>query len=83
MKLNNGLIYTNENCIGCNRCISVCPIMGANVAERKNDGSVILVDGSKCIHCGQCITVCKHNARCYRDDTKKFFDVHRTTLNLS
>ena len=27
-----GYVYTNENCIGCNRCISVCPILTANQA---------------------------------------------------
>ena len=28
MKLNEGLIYTNDNCIGCNHCISSCPVLG-------------------------------------------------------
>ena len=32
-----GYVYTNENCIGCNRCISVCPILTANQA--------VVVDG--------------------------------------
>lgn len=29
-----GYVYTNENCIGCNRCISVCPVLTANQAVR-------------------------------------------------
>lgn len=71
-QLNQGLIFTNENCIGCNRCISGCPVLGANVSVVINKENRILVDGSKCIHCGHCIDTCKHNARDYRDDTNDF-----------
>ena len=27
-----GLVYTNDKCIGCNKCISVCPVATANHA---------------------------------------------------
>lgn len=74
MSLNQGLIYTNDNCIGCNRCISGCPVLGANVAVSVNGQNHIHVDGEKCLHCGRCLAACKHNAREYRDDTKKFMD---------
>ncbi|MCQ2591701.1 MAG: EAL domain-containing protein [Treponema sp.] len=30
--LNNGLVFSNEQCIACNKCISVCNVFGANVA---------------------------------------------------
>lgn len=84
MKLNNGLVYTNENCIGCNKCISVCPVLGANVAERKVSGNVILVDGSKCIACGSCLNVCEHNARKVKDDVDRFFqDLEIEDSNIS
>lgn len=84
MKLNNGIIYTTENCIGCNKCLSVCPVLGANVAERKVSGNVILVDGNKCIACGSCIKACEHNARKYRDDTDKFLqDIEIEDSNIS
>ena len=33
-----GLVYTNENCIGCNKCISVCPVITANRAVKTDDG---------------------------------------------
>ncbi|MCF0241052.1 MAG: 4Fe-4S dicluster domain-containing protein, partial [Treponema sp.] len=70
-----GLVYTNENCIGCNRCISVCPIITANHAIEMNDGSSrIEVDGSKCIACGACFDACEHHARAFRDDTERFFN---------
>lgn len=73
--LNNGLIYTNEQCIGCNKCISGCPVLGANVVVKKDgeDTYVIKVDGDKCIHCGHCLEECKHDARQYLDDTADFF----------
>ena len=66
-------IYTNDNCIGCNHCISCCPIPGANIAEKKNNKNHIRVKMSKCILCGQCLSVCKHDARYYVDDTDTFF----------
>lgn len=74
-ELNQGLIYTNDDCIGCNKCISGCPIISANVVVKKSDGTTaIQVDGTHCIHCGHCLEVCEHNARQYRDDTQDFFD---------
>jgi len=51
-------------CVGCNRCISVCPVEEANVAYvDKNGVGRVLVDKDKCITCGACITVCHHNSR--------------------
>ena len=44
-----GLVKTNSNCVGCNRCISACPSRGANVAIQKDRGNVIEVDPKKCI----------------------------------
>lgn len=74
MELNEGLIYTNQNCIGCNRCISGCPVIGANVSVKERGLNRIMVDSDKCIHCGRCLTTCKHNARQYRDDTDRFLE---------
>ena len=33
-----GLVYTNDKCIGCNKCISVCPVATANHAIETADG---------------------------------------------
>ncbi len=68
-----GLVKTNENCVGCNRCISACPSQGTNVAKEKERGNVIEVDPKKCIACGACIDACEHNAREYEDDVERFF----------
>jgi Na+-translocating ferredoxin:NAD+ oxidoreductase RNF subunit RnfB len=71
--LNKGLIYTTDDCIGCNKCISGCPVLGANIAVYENGSNKIHVDGSKCIHCGHCLETCGHQARQFRDDTQSIF----------
>lgn len=69
-----GLVFTNEKCIGCNKCISACPVITANRAVEMDDGSQrIDVDGSKCIACGACFDACEHHAREFLDDTEEFF----------
>lgn len=44
MSKEEGLVYTNENCIGCNKCISVCSCLGANISHSENGVSKIIVD---------------------------------------
>lgn len=72
-RYNKGVIYTNDKCIGCNRCISTCSLMGANVSVVKNGQARMEIDSRKCNDCGRCISSCVHNARDYRDDTNDFF----------
>lgn len=67
------LVYTNEKCQGCNRCISVCPVLTANYSVQSEDGQRIEVHSENCIACGACFDVCEHNARDYYDDTEQFF----------
>lgn len=67
------LVKTNDNCIGCNRCIRACSCTGANIAVEKERGNVIEVDPNKCIACGACIDACEHDAREYIDDVETFF----------
>lgn len=66
------LVYTNDNCIGCNRCISVCPVLTANKAVEKDGKAVIEVNSRDCIACGACFDACDHGARSYYDDTEEF-----------
>lgn len=68
-----GLVYTNEKCIGCNKCISVCPVITANRAVEKDGKAVIEVDPEKCVGCGACFDACEHGARSFYDDTEEFF----------
>ena len=69
----DNLVYTNDNCQGCNRCISVCPVLTANSAVNEDGENKVKVDSSKCIACGSCIDTCEHDAREYEDDTEQFF----------
>ena len=68
------LVFTNDKCIGCNKCTRVCSCEGACVTKAAEDGSTrIEVDGNRCVACGACFDVCEHNAREYHDDTERFF----------
>ena len=73
-QLEKQVIFTNEKCIGCNRCIASCPVPGANIANHQNGKRYILVDNTRCIHCGHCLEGCPQSAREYVDDTKRFFE---------
>jgi formate hydrogenlyase subunit 6/NADH:ubiquinone oxidoreductase subunit I len=57
-RYNNGIIFTNENCIGCNKCITNCSLMGANVSVVKNGQVRMEIDSRKCNDCGRCISIC-------------------------
>ncbi len=71
-KIKTGIIFTNDKCIGCNRCIMVCPVPGANRSVFQDGTNRITVDPVKCIHCGNCIKECRHDARGFIDDTEAF-----------
>ena len=62
------MIFTNNDCIGCNKCIRSCPVLGANVSI----DNIIHVNDKMCISCGACFDNCNHNARDYEDDTEQF-----------
>lgn len=62
-----------ENCVGCNKCIRVCPVQTANTAYLKDDKVKVRVSQEDCIRCGRCIDACDHSARYYMDDTERFF----------
>ncbi|MCR5670001.1 MAG: response regulator [Butyrivibrio sp.] len=72
--MNKSIVYTNDNCIGCNKCIKVCSAIGACISKEENGKARIDVDPSKCVACGSCIDVCVHGAREYLDDTLSFFE---------
>ena len=74
MSTNESLIYTNDKCQGCNRCISVCPVLTANYSATIDQSNQrINVHTENCINCGACLKACEHNAREYNDDTEEFF----------
>ena len=73
--MNEQLIYTNENCVGCNKCITVCSCMGACISTKPDSEghSRINVDSNRCVACGACFDACDHDARAWSDDTEAFF----------
>ena len=79
----DALVFTNDKCIGCNKCISVCPVLTANYAVSENGQNKIVVDGKQCISCGACFDACEHHAREYRDDTERFFEDLRKGEKIS
>ena len=68
-----GLIYTNERCISCYKCVKVCASPGASWLKAVGDTSSVSVNPTRCISCGACLALCEHLARDYRDDTEAFF----------
>lgn len=79
MSFENGIVYTNDNCAGCNKCISICPAIASNNAME----NVIHVDPQKCIHCGACFDMCAHDAREYNDDTERFLEDLKSGKDIS
>lgn len=82
-KLNEGLVFTDSKCTGCNRCISACPVLGANIAADEEGRNRVLVDGEACVHCGACIDACRHEAKNFRDDTDEFFEALKRGEKIS
>ena len=81
--VNGGLVVTNDNCIGCNKCISVCSCVGACRSSEAEGRNRIDVDGSKCVACGACFDVCEHRAREFIDDTEEFFNALKKGERIS
>ena len=82
-RYNNGVIFTNSQCIACNKCVSNCALMGANVSVVHNGKVHMEIDSRKCSDCGKCIDVCIHNARDFRDDADKFFKDLKKGVKIS
>ncbi|MCR5482753.1 MAG: EAL domain-containing protein [Clostridia bacterium] len=82
-RYNDGIVRTNDNCIACNLCRAVCPVIGANVSVYKSGISHIEVSAKKCINCGRCLSACSHNSREFIDDTQLFFEDLRISRPIS
>jgi len=75
------LIHNDKDkCVGCNKCLRVCPIEEASHSVIEDGKLKVNIDNSKCIVCGACIAACHHGARYYEDDTERFIeDLRRGT----
>jgi ferredoxin len=50
----NTLCLDDQACIGCGRCVTVCPHRVLDLMENR----VVAVDPGACIECGACVTNC-------------------------
>ncbi len=69
--------YVTNNCIGCNKCVEVCPVDGKAVFAPTGNGQPRQhwIDRSKCLHfkkdkCQKCADVCPTKAIDYDDRAK-------------
>jgi Na+-translocating ferredoxin:NAD+ oxidoreductase RNF subunit RnfB len=78
-------LITNDEtkCVGCNRCIRVCPIDGANDVMMVDGQINISVNNERCIACGSCISTCRHEVRDYEDDTELFINDLKNKAQIS
>ncbi len=71
--MSSPITVLQKKCVGCNKCIKVCPILAANVSITQNGENKVIIDRERCIACGACIKACEHGARVFVDDTEQFF----------
>ena len=72
--MRNIITSDKTKCVGCNRCIRVCPIEGANNVFMEDGQIKVSVNHDKCIACASCIEACRHEVRDYEDDTENFIN---------
>lgn len=63
------IVCDTSKCVGCNKCIRVCPQYLTNVVT---EDKKIRVNNDECVACGECIKHCPHDARSFTDDTSLF-----------
>jgi Na+-translocating ferredoxin:NAD+ oxidoreductase RNF subunit RnfB len=78
-------LITNDKtkCIGCNHCIRVCPVEGANYVSLEDGAIKVSINDERCIACGSCIEACHHKVRDYVDDTEAFIAALRNGERIS
>jgi heterodisulfide reductase subunit A len=69
--------YVTDDCIGCGKCVEVCPVDGKAIFPPKGSGQprIHWIDRSKCLHfkkgqCSKCAEVCPTKAVAYDDRAK-------------
>ena len=76
-------MYTNDNCIGCYKCIKACSYVGASIMKSENGKDYVTVNPDACVSCGACRDACNYDARQYDDDTIRFFEDLRKGQDIS
>ena len=52
------LVLDSDKCIGCGRCVEVCPHSVFEISDKK----ALIVDKDACMECGACALNCPANA---------------------
>ncbi len=52
------IFYNTERCVGCGRCIAVCPAKAIEMGDAK-----VVTDRGACTGCGSCVEACPEEAR--------------------
>jgi uncharacterized protein (DUF362 family)/NAD-dependent dihydropyrimidine dehydrogenase PreA subunit len=59
-RLNKRPVFNSKLCIGCSKCIDICPVKILHFDNKKKNK--VLVNEAKCIHCYCCHEVCRERA---------------------
>ncbi|MCU0852011.1 MAG: FAD-dependent oxidoreductase [Thermoplasmata archaeon] len=74
VKIKTSPRYVTDDCIGCGKCVEVCPVQGKAIFPPTGSGqpNMYWIDRSKCLHfkkakCEMCASVCPTKAVDYED----------------
>jgi heterodisulfide reductase subunit A len=77
VKIKSSPRYVTDDCIGCGKCVAVCPVDGKAIFPPTGSGQprIHWIDKSKCLHfkkgkCEKCAQVCPTKAVDYEDRAK-------------
>jgi heterodisulfide reductase subunit A len=74
VKIKSSPRYVTDDCIGCGKCVEICPVNGKAIFPPTGSGQprIFWIDKSKCLHfkkakCDKCSAVCPTKAIDYED----------------
>jgi len=77
VKIKTSPRYVTDDCIGCGKCVEICPVNGKAIFAPTGSGQprIHWIDRSKCLHfkkakCDKCASVCPTKAVDYEDRAK-------------
>ena len=77
VKIKTSPRYVTDDCIGCGKCVTACPVDGKAIFPPTGSGQprIYWIDKSKCLHfkkakCEKCAAVCPTKAVDYQDRAK-------------